>query len=89
MNSLLLSYLTRPYRKKNATYKSCVALLGYTRPQAFSRSANFFLVYIQILTMFICKPKKHFAEREKAYIGMSLALQCYAGLVSSGFPCIV
>ena len=28
------------------------------------------------------KKKKEFAEREKAYIGMSLALQCYAGLVA-------
>ena len=35
--------------------------------------------------MLICKLKKAFAEHEKANV--RLALQLYAGLVSSGFLC--
>ena len=38
--------------------------------------------------MFICKPKKFFCRARKG-LGTSLALQCYAGLVSSGFLCKV
>ena len=72
LSSLFISFILRVFTGKTAAYKSCVTLVP--------SSAKFFFGLYKIW-----QTKKNFCWARKG-LGTSLALQCYPGFVSSGFP---